>query len=299
MNRGQPSVLSRNALAIHLEDWYHTRFMAPYTPMGRPEGRVAWAVEPILALLERHNVRATIFVLGDVLRLHPELVRRLYDEGHEIGCYGWRPRPVHSLAPELFAQDLAAFDRQAAEVLPVQEIVGFRAPGFSLDASSSWALEALRRRGYRYDASIHPARTPWYGVAGAPLAPYRPIADEPGADPDDALWEFPPTVYALGGLTLPVAGGLGLRATPLPLLHTMLARVQSKGRPVALYLSPWETDLGTPIPSRAPLWVRAACRLGVRRALAKLDALLGTYAFGPLRETLGLPPTRASAPDIE
>ncbi len=293
-NMPQPSPPTMpNALAIHLEDWFHAGFLAPYASSQRPERRLAWAIEPILALLQRRRVRATFFVLGDVLRRHPALVRRLHDEGHEIACYGWRPRPVHSLAPELFAQDLAAFDEAAAEVLPIQEIVGFRAPGFSLDADAGWALEALRRRGYRYDSSIHPARTPWYGVAGAPLAPYRPTPEEPLRDhPSEAFWEFPPTVHTLGGLTLPLAGGLSLRATPLPLLYAALASVQRAGRPLSLYLSPWETDLGTPVPPRAPLWARVASRLGARRTLAKLDALLGAFAFGPLREALGIPPTR-------
>jgi peptidoglycan-N-acetylglucosamine deacetylase len=286
-----------NGLAVHLEEWYDARFFAPYLRPGRPEERLAWAVEPLLALLERRQVRATFFVAGDALSAHPELVQRIHGLGHEIGCYGWRPRPVRGLAPELFSRDLEAFDRAAADVLPIDEIVGFRAPGFSLDATTGWALGALRQRGYRYDASICPARTPWYGVAGAPLSPYRPSAgDALRHDPAGALWEFPQTVCTLGGLTLPVAGGLGLRATPLPLLHSLVARVLRGGRPVTLYVAPWEADPGTPVSRRAPLLARMGGRIGVRTTLTKLDALLAVYPFGPLRDALGLPPKRLSLP---
>jgi polysaccharide deacetylase family protein (PEP-CTERM system associated) len=284
---------TQRGLAIHLEEWFHSRLFAAYVSAGRPEHRLAWAVEPILALLERRGVRATFFVLGDVLRRHPTLVRRLYAQGHEIACYGWRPRPVRDLAPELFAQDLASFDQLAAESLPVAEIVGFRAFGFSLDANTGWALEALRRHGYRYDASMHPARTPWYGAAGVPLAPYRPTPQEPLRDhPEEAFWEFPPTVCQVGGLVLPLAGGLGLRATPLPMLQATLAQVRREGRPASVYLAPWEADPATPIPPRVPLWARAAGRLGTRRTLEKLDALLATWRFGPLREAPDIPLTR-------
>ncbi len=282
------------ALAIHLEEWFHNYFLAPYATVGQRQRRLPWAIEPIWALLARHNVRATFFVSGDVLQHHPALVRRAYELGHEIGCYAWRPRPVHSLAPDLFAQDLAAFDQLAAEVLPVQEIVGFRAPAFSLDATTGWALEALHSRGYRYDASLHPARTPWYGVTGVAPAPKNPTPAEPLSDhPAEPFWEFPPTAHSIGGLVLPLAGSLGLRATPLPVLQAALASVCHAGRPVALYFSPWEADLGTPIPPQAPLWVRRAARVGVGGLLAKLEALLAAWPFGPLREALGVPATRA------
>lgn len=294
----EPPLTPRHGLAIHLEEWFHSRLFAAYASAGRPERRLAWALEPLLALLERRDVRATFFVLGDVLRRHPGLVRRLHEQGHEIASYGWRPRLVRDLAPELFARDLTAFDRLAAESLPVEEIVGFRAFGFSLDATTGWALEALRRHGYRYDASLHPARTPWYGAAGTPLAPYRPTPAEPLVDhPAETFREFPPTACTVGGLVLPLTGGLGLRATPLPMLQAALAQVRRAGRPVTLYLAPWETDPATPIPPGAPLWARAAARLGVRRTLQKLDALLATAQFGPLRETLGVAATREPAPD--
>jgi peptidoglycan/xylan/chitin deacetylase (PgdA/CDA1 family) len=73
----------RNALSIDLEDWFHAELIRARVRGARPERRVPWAVEPILELLQRYDVRATFFVVGDVLRHHPDLVRRLYAEGHE------------------------------------------------------------------------------------------------------------------------------------------------------------------------------------------------------------------------
>jgi peptidoglycan/xylan/chitin deacetylase (PgdA/CDA1 family) len=39
----------------------------------------------ILDLLKKHNAKATFFVIGRRVKEHPELLRRIHDEGHEIG----------------------------------------------------------------------------------------------------------------------------------------------------------------------------------------------------------------------
>jgi peptidoglycan-N-acetylglucosamine deacetylase len=41
----------------------------------------------LLELLERHQVRATFFVIGQSVRRQPEMVRALYRAGHAIGCH--------------------------------------------------------------------------------------------------------------------------------------------------------------------------------------------------------------------
>ncbi len=44
---------------------------------------------PVLDALRAHNARATFFVLGRHVEAHPELVRRIHDEGHEIASHGY------------------------------------------------------------------------------------------------------------------------------------------------------------------------------------------------------------------
>lgn len=43
----------------------------------------------VLDALAAAGVRATFFVLGRQARAHPELVRRMRDEGHEVANHGW------------------------------------------------------------------------------------------------------------------------------------------------------------------------------------------------------------------
>ena len=323
-----------NALSIDVEEWYQAELVRPHILDARvsaspnaggdqsrkePERRVAWAIEPILTLLERHNTRATFFVVGDVLRHQPDLVRRLYEAGHEIGCHGWSHRPLWELAPERFARDLEAFDGAIEDlgVMPIEEIVGFRAPTFSLDERSSWALGLLSDHGYRYDSSIFPLRTFLYGVEGSPPHPYSPTEDELTMDhiqaspawpvnlaqtgqvggdaPCDiranaapALVEFPMTVYDYAGIRVPVCGGFYLRALPLLVLRHLLGRVNARGHPFVLYLHPWEADEGTPRAEGLRLSERFITYYNTRAVIPKLEALLQRFQFAPLRDVLGV-----------
>ena len=54
----------------------------------------------ILDVLRAYDARATFFVLGLRAAAHPDVVRRLVEEGHEIANHGWdhQPLPLRSIA---------------------------------------------------------------------------------------------------------------------------------------------------------------------------------------------------------
>lgn len=68
--------------------------------LGRP-GHVALTFDDgpdeastprFLELLARHDVRATFFLLGDMVQRHPDLPRRMVDAGHELAVHSWDHR---------------------------------------------------------------------------------------------------------------------------------------------------------------------------------------------------------------
>ena len=283
-----------NALSIDLEDWFHAELVRPLVQPklggGWPKRRVIWAVEPILIMLRRFGVRATFFVVGDVMRHNPELIERIHGEGHEIGCHGWSHRTLWSLDPARFAWELQEFDRDASSVLDPQEIVGFRAPTFSLDERTSWAWNILRQHGFRYDSSVFPMHTGLYGVDDSPPGPYRPSADELTLDhppqENGDLIEMPMTVYRYAGFRIPISGGFYLRAIPLFVLRHLMGRVNAQGYPCVLYVHPWEGDLETPKMRGLSLGKRLATYHNIGTTMGKLEALLERFDFAPLREVL-------------
>jgi hypothetical protein len=90
------------------------------------------------------------------------------------------------------------------------------------------------------------------------------------------------------GLDIPVSGGFYLRAMPLWLLRFLLARLNARGKPFVVYLHPWETDSQTPRVGGLNLLERWITYYNASSALRKLEALLQTFHFAPLREVLGL-----------
>lgn len=284
-----------NALSVDLEDWFHPELVRPLVTDAWPERRIEWAVEPILILLERYEVQATFFVLGEVMRHHPDLIQRLRQQGHEIGCHGWSHRPLWTIDPDRFAWQLMEYDRDAEPVMPVDEIVGFRAPTFSLDERTAWAIDVLRAHGYRYDSSIFPVRTFLYGVDGSPLRPYRPTREELTRDHQgEQFLEFPLAVCDVAGLRVPVSGGFYMRAIPSPILRSLLARINAQGDPFAIYMHPWEADVQTPRPKGLSLLSRFVTYYNAKSVLRKLEELLQSFRFAPLRDVLGAPSRRGT-----
>jgi len=75
-------------LTIDLEDWFHS---LDYLPLNwnNYERRIEYGTKIILDLLEEKKSKATFFVLGDVAINHPQLIKLIDNEGHEIGSHGF------------------------------------------------------------------------------------------------------------------------------------------------------------------------------------------------------------------
>lgn len=60
------------------------------------------ATPEILDVLDDFGARATFFVIGAQVERHPELARRIVDEGHELGHHMMADEPSIRLAPDAF-----------------------------------------------------------------------------------------------------------------------------------------------------------------------------------------------------
>jgi hypothetical protein len=124
--------------------------------------------------------------------------------------------------------------------------IGFRAPSFSLNNKTRWALKVLEKAQMLYDSSVFPAWTPLYGVSKAPVKPYKPSKDDLTAeDLEGKLWEFPLAAYSLLGLRIPAAGGFYLRFIP-SLVWRAVKKINELGSSAVVFVHSWELDPETP-----------------------------------------------------
>jgi len=291
-----------NALTIDLEDWYHPELVRHRLPVSDPgesrtqscpeaskrsgawEPQIEQATQHLLDLLEEQHIQATFFVVGQIAQCHPQLIERIVAQGHELACHGMSHRPLWEMTPAEFKHELQEFAETVATVAPSVQVLGFRAPTFSLDNRTGWALSVLAELGYRYDSSIFPLRTPLYGVTHCPLMPYRPSPEDVCRDKGETIIEFPMSVWTWAGVRVPVCGGFYLRALPFGFVKFCLRQINLH-RPFVIYVHPWETSLETPrIPLSLPS--RIATYYNIGHMKHRLVDLLNTFSFAPMRTVL-------------
>ncbi len=62
--------------------------------------------EEILDVLREHGVKATFFVCGKEVEQHPEIARRMQDEGHTIGNHTWSHPYLYFTSPKRMADEI-------------------------------------------------------------------------------------------------------------------------------------------------------------------------------------------------
>jgi len=274
-----------NALTIDLEDWYHPELVRHQLPSGELDMQIEQATWRLLDTLRERGIKATFFVVGEVAQRHPRLIEAIVAQEHELACHGLSHKPLWQMTPDEFRFELQMFAKAIHTITPGMEVIGFRAPTFSLDNRTRWALGILAEFGYHYDSSIFPLKTTVYGVNGCPLTPYRPsLEDVAITDEGGALVEFPVSVWTWAGLRVPVCGGFYLRVLPFGFTRLCLQQI-SQRRPFAIYVHPWETYPGTPRLA-LPVLSRFVTYYNIGNMMHRLVALLDAFPFAPMRTVL-------------
>ncbi len=234
----------------------------------RMEVATRWLLDELAA----KDIRATFFVVGEIARSHPELVRDMHRAGHEVASHSMEHRNVHRLDPESFRDDVRR-SKDALEDVTGVAVVGYRAPTFSVTRATGWAVDVLAEIGFRYDSSIYPVRHDRYGVPSAPRAPFQVKGRA------HTLLEIPPATWRLAGANVPVGGGGYFRLFPLWVMERAFTQARSLDPSVTmLYFHPWEFDADQP---RLPLGRLSAWRtyVGTKGSRTKLSTLLTRHNF--------------------
>jgi polysaccharide deacetylase family protein (PEP-CTERM system associated) len=267
--------------SVDVEDWFHILDL-PSTPdileWNTLPSRVNANFAKLLDIFDAGNIRVTCFFLGWVARRYPHLVREAIRRGHEIASHGYGHRLVYELTPSQFYDDIVRA-REILEDLTGREVLGYRAPGFSVPQATGWFFETLIRAGYLYDSSVFPGRRGHGGLRTGRLAP-GPTVVEGGL-----LVEFPISVTPVCGRPICFFGGGYLRLFPHGLIRTMALRVLNDNRPVIFYVHPREVDPDHPrLPM--PLIRRFKSYVNLKTTEAKIKDLLAEFQFTTFREFL-------------
>ena len=268
------------AMSIDVEDWFQVENLKgaiARDTWDQRELRVERNVDRMLERMGERGVRGTWFVLGWVAERAPALVRRIAGEGHEIASHGFGHELVGTLSPERFRADVERC-KKSLEELAGSEVIGYRAPSFSI---TDWSIDVLRELGFRYDSSAFPtvAHDRYGRLPGV-------RADEPIVELRPGFHEVCVSCLPLGGRGLPWGGGGYFRLLPYAIFRAGVRRILGAGRPYVFYMHPWEIDPGQPRVGGIKRSHALRHYLNLARGEARFGALLRDFEWMPIRELL-------------
>ena len=229
--------MNKNLLGIDFEDWFHPELIKKYLKDDEKEPKVINGIGKILELLRKNDTSATFFVVGELLEFEPEILDKILENGHEIGFHTMYHTRLNDFnSKEEFSNELKKFSK-----LTNNKSKGFRAPTFSLDSSTSWAVEALVENNYLYDSSVVPAKSSMYGHPNAQENPYK-ISSESieSQDENGKLMEYPLLVTKFLGKKVPAGGGFFLRTLPMRIIKNAIKEYEKREIPATFYIHSWE-----------------------------------------------------------
>jgi peptidoglycan/xylan/chitin deacetylase (PgdA/CDA1 family) len=189
----------------------------------------------VLDLLDDFDIRATFFVVADVVDHYPGLVESIVERGHEIGCHGLHhackidPKTKEPLMSVKEFEKRTLKAKEMLERVCKDKVIGYRAPNALV---GGWMLDSLAKIGFKYDSSIsvnslyNKTDSSLEGVSSHPYYPKKnSLGLEIGEEKGKKIVEFPWAYWNVFGFNfnfkIPTSGG--------PMLRFLGAHVILKG----------------------------------------------------------------------
>ncbi len=266
-----------NTLSFDVEDWFQVENLKSVVRVedwDKYELRVEKNTHKILEILREYSTKATFFVLGWIAERCSNLVKHIDAEGHEIASHGYSHQLIYLMTQHEFKEDILR-SKAILEDITAKEVIGYRAPSFTITRDTLWAIDILKECGFKYDSSIFPTSFhDRYGFDGMASTPFYFA---------NALLEVPLSTVKIFKLQIPLGGGGYLRLFPYLYFHLLFKYLNSKNRGIVFYLHPWELDYEQPR-LHPPFFLRVRHYVNLNKTEKRLRVLLRNFKFGPINQ---------------
>ncbi len=271
-----------NLIGIDFEDWYHPQFVQPFVKNLKHEPKMFHGLEKIIELLKKNNTTATFFVVGKLLEQNPEILDLILDNEHEIAFHTMNHSNLNDLTKEKFLDELNLFEK-----ITEGKSRGFRAPTFSINSDTSWAIDALQEKNYRYDSSIVPVKTDLYGFSNCQRSPFKISSSSLTKDDSTGkLIEFPLCSGKFLGKTYPAAGGFYLRFLPLKVSLNAIRHYEEQNIPATIYIHSWELTPEFFPDIELPFKEKFVTFHNIKNTYSRIEKILQNFRFSSFKDYL-------------
>jgi len=255
-------------LTFDIEEWFHCDFISSNDSWVNYEVRIHNNTDFILDILNKYNRKATFFILGWIAEKHPNVVKKIYDAGHEIGCHSMQHQLVHKFTPKNFKEDTVNALNVIENVIG-EKIIMYRAPAFSITKDTPWAFEILNEVGITHDSSIFPAHHDYGGFPSFGNA-------EPSIIEANGILikEFPMNIHKIFTKSIVFSGGGFFRLFPYPIIK----KWTNQSDYVMTYFHPRDFDKNQPILHHLPIMRKFKSYYGIKTAGKKFDKFISDFS---------------------
>ncbi|REL33970.1 XrtA system polysaccharide deacetylase [Thalassotalea euphylliae] len=268
---------THQAMTVDVEDYFHV------SAFEQNISRQDWQKLPLrveqntyrlLELFDQHNARATFFTLGWVAEQCPQLIKDIVAQGHELASHGYDHQRAIVMTREQFKQDVAK-SKDLLEQASGEQILGYRAPSFSIGEQNVWAYDVLAELGFEYSSSTYPIEHDLYGVPHWPRFKFRR---------DEGIIEIPVPTIRKNGSNIGIGGGGYFRLYPYSFSKRRIDKYLSQeSAPYSFYFHPWEIDPEQPRIEGASLRSKVRHYINLSRMEGKIVKLLNDYQWSTMR----------------
>lgn len=256
-----------NILTFDIEEWFHCDFISGDENWSNYEVRIHKNTDFILNTLSNYNRKATFFILGWIAEKYPEIVMKIHNEGHEIGCHSMKHELVHRFSPKQFRKDTQNALTVIEQVIG-EKVIMYRAPAFSFTKDTPWAFEILNELGITHDASIFPAKHDYGGFPDFGNS-------EPSIIETKGIFikEFPMNIRRVLIKSIVFSGGGFFRLFP----YSMIKKWTIDSDYVMTYFHPRDFDKDQPMLKHLPLMRKFKSYYGLKHSSTKFDRFISDF----------------------
>lgn len=254
-------------LTLDLEEWYHLEYFQHLVDGKDRTDVFIHRLNNFLDLLEKYEIKTTVFILAELALKHPNIIKDLVERGHEIACHGLNHGLLYEKTDEQFFKEI----KEAKEILENisgQQVIGYRAPCYSMEDKK---LPLLKELGFKYDSSyIQFSQHDLYKMMN--LDGYNKIEDL--LFQKDGFYEFEIPTLKISKYNIPISGGGYFRLLPNFIYTQLFKKYSKKSTNFVFYIHPFELD---PYQVHIPdvsIATRFRYNVGRKKVLSQLEQLI-------------------------
>jgi len=164
------------------------------------------ALPRFLDLLKKLDLKASFFTTADVCFKYPEIIKRMVQENHELGCHGLNHEMFWFKSYKIQLKEIQKATKIIENIVRIRPKM-FRTPKFGV---STKTIKALENVGYEIDSSVMPNEVTRifkglytvHSLIRAPRIPYYPSHKDVTKEGDSTILEIPLTECPVKGITI-------------------------------------------------------------------------------------------------